>query len=118
MEIWNGPESEAVRQQHLKPETLQINACKNCFMPYDFVSPITNNYLHFNQIKLPGLSGDEFASSVIAFWEGMNETMEDRSISKLGAFVMYAFSEINSGRPLSTKKKNLETTDQIHALSK
>ena len=109
MEIWNGPEAEAVRQQHLNPVTLKINACKNCFMPYDFVSPITNNYLHFTQTQLPDLSVDEFADSVIALWEGMNKAMEDRNVSKLRDFVTYAFSEINLGRRLSAKSKTLES---------
>jgi len=109
MEIWNGSQSEAVRQQHLAPETLKINACKSCFMPYDFVDSITNNFLHFTKIKLPNLSGDEFAHSVVAFWEGLNEAMQDNNIPQLNNFVTKSFNETASGRHLSPKENFFNT---------
>jgi len=109
MEIWNGSQSEAVRQQHLAPETLKINACKSCFMPYDFVGSITNNFLHFTKIKLPNLSGDEFAHSVVAFWEGLNEAMQDNNIPQLNNFVTKSFNETASGRHLSPKENFFNT---------
>jgi len=119
MEIWNGPEAEAVRQQHLDPETLNIEACKNCFMPYDFVSPVTNNYLHFLKIKLPNLSDDEFAKSVVALWEGMNEALENKDVPQLRSFVTHAFNEAGFGRHLSPKENVLETSpDENPALTK
>jgi len=109
MEIWNGSQSEAVRQQHLAPETLKINACKSCFMPFDFITPITDNFLHFTNIKLPDLSGDEFANSVTAFWEGLNEAMQNNNIPQLNNFVTKSFNEIASGRHLSPKENFFNT---------
>ena len=109
MEIWNGSQSEAVRQQHLAPETLKINACKSCFMPFDFITPITDNFVHFTNIKLPDLSGDEFANSVTAFWEGLNEAMQNNNIPQLNNFVTKSFNEIASGRHLSPKENFFNT---------
>jgi radical SAM protein with 4Fe4S-binding SPASM domain len=33
-ELWNSAEAEAIRAQHVDPETLTNKACKNCYMPY------------------------------------------------------------------------------------
>ena len=73
-------------------------------MPFDFIAPITNNFLHFTKIKLPDLSGDEFAHSVVALWEGLNEAMQDSNIPQLNNFVIKAFNETASGRHLSPKE--------------
>ena len=107
MEIWNGAESEQVRQQHLHPETLQIDACKNCFTPYDFVSPITNNFVHLAQIKMPKASTSDITNAVLALWEGMNVAMSTRDTPALSRFVTQAFQEVNSGRYLLPADKLL-----------
>jgi radical SAM protein with 4Fe4S-binding SPASM domain len=104
LEIWNGPQAEKVRQQHLQPDTLEINACKNCFGLHDFVSPITNHFIHFTRIKMRGLSDDEFAEAVIALWEGMDDAMETRDLIGLKAFVSKAFDAVSSRQPLRPKK--------------
>jgi hypothetical protein len=78
-------------------------------MPFDFITPITNNFLHFTIIKLPDLSGDEFAHSVVAFWEGLNEAMQNNNIPQLNSFVTKAFNETASGRYLSPKKNFFNT---------
>ncbi len=104
LEIWNGPQAEKVRQQHLHPETLEINACKNCFGLHDFVTPITNHFIHFTRIKMRGISDDEFAEAVIALWEGMDDAMETRDLTGLKAFVNRAFDAVSSRQPLQPKK--------------
>jgi len=99
MEIWDGPHAEVVRQQHIHPETLEIKACKNCFMPYDFVNPITNNFIHLVRIKLDKpLTFLNFANAVLALWEGMDEAMGKRDIFALRKFVARIFQEVDSGR--------------------
>ena len=105
MEIWDGEGSEAIREQHLHPETLKIEACKNCFMPYDFVSPITNNFIHFTWINLPEYSALDFSNSVLALWEGMNDAMSVRDIPRLKSFVLGAFQNIDFGYCLFPQKK-------------
>jgi radical SAM protein with 4Fe4S-binding SPASM domain len=104
MEIWDGPESESVRRQHLQPETLEVDACKNCFTPYEFTTLITNNFIHFTRIKLPEISDSDFTNAISALWEGMDEAMKTKDIPKLRNFVAHALNEIDSGRLLPPSK--------------
>ena len=98
LEIWDGVQSENVRDQHRQPETLNINACKNCFTPYKFAEPITNDFIHFMRIKMPKIADRDFTNSVVALWEGMNEAMKTKDVPKLRNFVTHAFNEVNAGR--------------------
>ena len=109
MEIWNGFQSENIRDQHRQPETLSINACKNCFMPYKFADPITNNFIHFMRIKMPKIADRDFTNSVVALWEGMDEAMKTKDIPQLRSFVTHAFNEVNAGRFFSPRENFFET---------
>lgn len=110
MDIWNGEQAEKVRQQHLHPETLEIDACKNCFGLHEFVTPLTNDFIHFLRIKISDLSDHEFADTVIDFWGGMNDAVETKSLPALKEFVIKAFESANSGQTLRStsnySKKN------------
>ena len=105
-EIWNGSKSEAVRAQHLDPEKLRIDSCKNCFMPYDFVTPITNNFIHLARLRLDDSEKSKFGSSISTLWKGMDNAMSRRDIFELREFVNYAFQEVASGRFLISSQKN------------
>ena len=116
MEIWNGAKAETVRRQHLQPKTLEIEACKNCFTPYDFTTPITNKFIHFARIKLPELSALDFANAVIALWEGMNDALEIRDVPKLKNSVIKTFQEVDSGRCPVPQKNILESCTKASSL--
>jgi radical SAM protein with 4Fe4S-binding SPASM domain len=103
LEIWDGPQSESIRDQHRLPETLNINACKNCFTPYKFAISITNNFIHFIRIRIPEIPDWNFTDSVVALWEGMNEAMKTKDVARLKKLVTHSFEEVGAGRFLSSR---------------
>ena len=103
LEIWDGFQSENVRDQHRQPETLNINACKNCFTPYKFAISITNNFIHFIRIRIPEIPDWNFTDSVVALWEGMNEAMKTKDVARLKKLVTHSFEEVGAGRFLSSR---------------
>ena len=104
LEIWNGSQAEKIRQQHLSPESLEVNACKNCFGLHDFVGPITNHFIHFVRLRMENISDDGFAVAVIALWEGMNDAMKTKDLAKLRSFVCKAFDAVSADEPLKPIK--------------
>ena len=88
------------------PTKKEIDSCKNCFMPYDFVTPITNNFIHLARLRLDDSEKSKFGSSVSTLWKGMDNAMSRRDIFELREFVNYAFQEVVSGRFLISSQKN------------
>lgn len=110
LEIWNGSQADKIRQQHLSPESLEINACKNCFGLHDFVGPITNHFIHFVRLNMKDISDDCFAGAVIALWEGMDDAMKDKDLVKLRNFVCKAFDAVSANKPLKHRKLYTRTS--------
>ncbi|MBT5470619.1 MAG: radical SAM protein [Nitrospina sp.] len=106
-ELWDGEQAEKIRQQHTKPENLEIDACLNCFGPYEFISSTTNNFVHYLYLKVPELSPKEFGDVIYSFLEGMNKCMETQDINALKKFVMKAFDHVRE-KNVSFSSKHLE----------
>ena len=106
-ELWDGEQAEKIRKQHTSPDTLEIDACLNCFSPYEFISNITNYFVHYLYLKLPELPQKKFGQVIYSFLEGMNECMETKDIDALKQFVMKAFDHVRE-KNVSFSNKNLE----------
>ena len=91
----------------ISPYTLEIDACQNCFYPYDFISNITNYFVHYLYLKLPELSPKKFGDVIYSFLEGMNDCMETKDIDALKQFVMKTFEHIRK-KDISFLSKQLE----------
>ena len=90
-EIWDGESAEKVRDQHRNPETLSINACQQCYGPYEFVQTVANNFIHYLYLKSPDLSNEEMGHSVIKLFEGMDEAMKTKNIPAIKTHLVNAF---------------------------
>ena len=111
-EIWDGEEAEKVREQHRNPETLNINACQNCFGPHKFVETVINNFIHYLHLSRPGISKEEFGDSVATLLERMDGAMATQDIPALKQCVSDTFDAINRGDKLCPEQVNVETTAQ------
>ncbi|NMC05035.1 MAG: radical SAM protein [Candidatus Lokiarchaeota archaeon] len=93
-DIWNGQEAESVRGQHLHPETLMIDSCKNCYGPYPAISEIVNDYIHYLYEKRQGLNPEQFGSKISQFLHVLNDAMKDKEKTALMHAVVKKFLEL------------------------
>jgi radical SAM protein with 4Fe4S-binding SPASM domain len=111
-EIWDGEEAEKVREQHRKPETLNIKACQNCFGPHKFVENVINNFIHYLHLKRPIATKEEFGNAVTVLLERMDDAMTVHDKSALKRCVGDIFDAIDRGDKLRPERMKAEATVQ------
>ncbi len=78
LDIWNGEESEFIREQHLNPNKLIVYACKKCYEPYTFVSNITNLYIHILYLNYPNLPDKRFGILLLTLLRNMDKALSNK----------------------------------------
>ncbi len=111
-DLWHGEEAENIRNQHTNTNTMEIEACLNCFSPYEFISKITNYFIHYLYLKLPELPPKIFGDVIYSLLEGMNECMREKDIDALKQFVMKAFEHVSENN-LSFTSKHFELQGRV-----
>ncbi|MFX1446482.1 MAG: radical SAM/SPASM domain-containing protein [Promethearchaeota archaeon] len=91
IEIWNGKNSRFIRKQHLNPEELNINACKNCYEPYSFISDITNKFIHYLYYYYHNISEQQFGRILLAMFKDMDKIMINKDKDRLKSMILKFF---------------------------
>ncbi|MBU4405034.1 MAG: radical SAM protein [Acidobacteria bacterium] len=81
--LWHSPDAEAIRRQHLDPETMQLRSCMGCHEPYSFSSHILDAYIHFLWLSAPELPADEFGKQAIDLLKTMDQAVAQNELHLL-----------------------------------
>ncbi|OFX08815.1 MAG: hypothetical protein A2516_08645 [Alphaproteobacteria bacterium RIFOXYD12_FULL_60_8] len=92
MDIWNSEASEKIRNQHRDISSLEIEACKNCYIPYAVVSDVVTNYVKYLYVSQPKLSPDGFHDCVVRFLQDMDDALADNNLEKFKSVVQAQFT--------------------------
>lgn len=90
IDIWNGVEAEKVRRKHLGQEKMDIKACQSCYISYDFISVVINEYIHhFYKSKI---NAHDFGQNIVCFLKELDLIMADKDIKKIKEHIRHAFA--------------------------
>lgn len=95
IKIWNGLESESMREKHLHADKMDIRACKTCFEAYPLVDVIINEYIHLLQKRAIGISAEAFGNSVLSLLREMDHAAGKKDIAAMKSSVWKAFSSLS-----------------------
>lgn len=90
-DMWNGIEAECTRKKHLNQQEMDIEICRKCFRPYNFVLKATNQYIHFLYDRNNGLNSNEFGNKVLTFLKNMDKIMQSGDIETCKQFILKEF---------------------------
>lgn len=91
LDLWNSSAAEVIRDKHQHPLKMNIRACRMCFGPYDFVSSIMNEYIHFLYYRFPRMTPQKFGDRLVALLAEMNLVLLKKDKEGLGSCVEKAF---------------------------
>ena len=76
IELWNSPKAESIREKHLNRERMDIQACRKCFTPYDFICDIVDEYIHLLLIRNPNLTPRQFGDKLLFLLNSMDSALQ------------------------------------------
>jgi uncharacterized Fe-S cluster-containing radical SAM superfamily protein len=92
MDIWQGKEAEQIRAKHLgPPEKMDIKACSSCYVPFETVSYVINEFIHRLYIEMPALKAEDFGKKVFELLKNLDYSFGNKDMDMAKEHINAAF---------------------------
>jgi len=81
--LWNSPEAQDIRRQHLEPKGMRLRSCRDCYEPLAAAGRIFNDFVHFLWLHSPDLPAHEFGERAVSLLRTMEQAMLQNEAHRL-----------------------------------